>query len=64
MNSIIGIIICIGFMLFAYAAGYKDGRESESKEDRKRGVLRGVGIDANQIKITFSGDRPEGTDDL
>jgi len=28
MNSIIGIIICIGFMLFAYAAGYKDGRES------------------------------------
>jgi len=31
MNSIMGIIICIGFMLFAYAAGYKDGRESELK---------------------------------
>ena len=29
MNSIIGIIICIGFMLFAYAAGYKDGREAK-----------------------------------
>ena len=31
MNSIAGIIICIGFMLFAYASGYKDGRESEMK---------------------------------
>ena len=31
MNSIIGIIVCIGFMLFAYAAGYKDGREEKLK---------------------------------
>ena len=31
MNSIIGIIICIGFMLFAYGAGYKDGREEKLK---------------------------------
>jgi len=36
MNSIIGVIICIGFMLFAYAAGYKDGRESEKKESYKQ----------------------------
>lgn len=34
MNSVIGIIICIGFMLFAYGAGYKDGRESELKNKK------------------------------
>ena len=32
IRDLIGIAVCIGFMLFAYAAGYKDGRESKIKE--------------------------------
>lgn len=32
IRDLIGLAVCIGFMLFAYGAGYKDGRESKDKD--------------------------------
>lgn len=41
IRDLIGIVVCIGFMLFAYAAGYKDGRESKIKGNKTCPICKG-----------------------